>query len=106
MKAIFLDFDGVITTLESKWRLSPPHMEIVKKIIDKTGAKIVISSSWRYRDVETTLKRIFGEDCNLENCNFLQKNGKKATRSLASLDELPQLYLTNFVKTLDFQYIP
>ena len=106
MKVIFLDFDGVITTVESKWRLSPPHMEIVKKIIDKTGAKIVISSSWRFRDVEHTLKGIFGEDCNLENCNFLlntknvigvmsRKQNTRGAQISAWLLENPQV--TNYV---------
>lgn len=62
MKVIFLDFDGVITTLKSKWRLDDEKMSLVKEICDKTGAKIVISSSWRIKDVETTLKHAFGKD--------------------------------------------
>lgn len=45
MKIIFLDFDGVITTPSSKYRLSPPHMDILGKILESTGACIVISSS-------------------------------------------------------------
>lgn len=62
MKVIFLDFDGVITTLKSKWRLDDEKIPLVKEICDKTGAKIVISSSWRIKDVETTLKYAFGKD--------------------------------------------
>lgn len=56
MKVVFLDFDGVITTLKSKWRLDPEKMELVKRILDETGAKIVISSSWRLSTLEDTLK--------------------------------------------------
>ena len=48
MKVIFLDFDGVITTPKSGYNLSPELMEKVKKICDETGAKIVVSSSWRF----------------------------------------------------------
>lgn len=58
MKLIFLDFDGVITNVESKYCLNNKKMELVKRICDETGAKIVISSSWRVKDVETTLKSI------------------------------------------------
>lgn len=62
MKVIFLDFDGVITTYGSGWRISDEKMLLVKGICDRTDAKIVISSSWRWTDVPTTLKSIFGED--------------------------------------------
>ena len=47
MKVIFLDFDGVITTEASEWRLDTDKMLLVKRICDETNAKIVISSSWR-----------------------------------------------------------
>lgn len=33
-------------------------MELVKEIVDKTGAKIVISSSWRHSTLESTLDYI------------------------------------------------
>lgn len=58
MKVIFLDFDGVITNLESKFNLDSEKMKMVKQICDVTGAKIVISSSWRYRTVEKTVEYI------------------------------------------------
>lgn len=58
MKVIFLDFDGVITTLESRFNLSKVKMEMVKDIVDATGAKIVISSCWRYNTLEDTIKSI------------------------------------------------
>ena len=54
-KIIFLDVDGVINI--------PPYATFnsdcvnnVKKIIEATGAKIVISSSWREGDLEKTKK--------------------------------------------------
>lgn len=58
MKVIFLDFDGVITTEESRSKLDLSKMRLVKKICDATGAKIVISSSWRYSTVEKTVEYI------------------------------------------------
>ena len=47
MKIIFLDFDGVITIPDTKWNISLEHIKRVKYICDKTGAKLVISSSWQ-----------------------------------------------------------
>ena len=46
MKVIFLDFDGVIT-VPPKWFIKAEKLKWLKKIVDETGAKIVISSSWR-----------------------------------------------------------
>lgn len=57
-KCIFLDFDGVITTLKSNWTIDNKKMELVKRICDETGAKIVISSSWRRYTLEQTIESI------------------------------------------------
>ena len=58
MKVIFLDFDGVITTVASHWCLSLEKMQLVKQIVDSTDAKIVISSSWRKYTLEETIGSI------------------------------------------------
>lgn len=58
MKVIFLDFDGVITTYKSQWRLDKDKMLLIKRICDETDAKIVISSSWRCVNLEDTIKYI------------------------------------------------
>lgn len=47
MKILFLDFDGVITTYESGWRIDLKKLELVDKIIESTNAKIVVTSSWK-----------------------------------------------------------
>lgn len=47
MKVIFLDFDGVIT-IPPKWHLNPDKIKYIKRIVEKTDAKIVVSSSWRH----------------------------------------------------------
>lgn len=57
-KCIFLDFDGVVTTLKSNWTLDKKKMEMVKRICDETGAKIVISSSWRRYTLADTIEAI------------------------------------------------
>jgi len=59
MKVIFLDFDGVIT-IPPKWYLQANLIKNVKKIVDATEAKIVVSSSWRMDTVEETVDTIIG----------------------------------------------
>lgn len=69
MKVVFLDFDGVLNhvdymlgqsrdgpkPLSLDWwaaGLDPTRVELVNELLDRTGAKVVVSSSWRVsRDV-------------------------------------------------------
>ena len=54
-KIIFLDFDGVITTMASRYKLDRYKCDLLQQIIDRTGAKIVVSSSWRSGSAEETI---------------------------------------------------
>lgn len=47
MKVIFLDFDGVITHAESKWKFDSVKADMINGICRGCDAKIVITSSWR-----------------------------------------------------------
>lgn len=54
MKVIFLDFDGVLNSEKYVGAcghcgviLDPSRMALLKRIVDATGAKIVLSTSWR-----------------------------------------------------------
>ena len=47
LRIIFLDFDGVITWPDSHWNVDPNKLKLLESILESTGAKIVISSSWR-----------------------------------------------------------
>ncbi|MBQ7969074.1 MAG: hypothetical protein IJ292_04560 [Clostridia bacterium] len=53
MKVIFLDVDGVLNSLDTKERIegyifvSDDKIELLKEIVDQTGAKVVLSSTWR-----------------------------------------------------------
>lgn len=58
MKIIFLDIDGVLNnyhTLSEGLNWEPDLVKILKRIIKETGAKVVLSSTWRkiksYRDI-------------------------------------------------------
>ena len=50
MKVIFLDIDGVLNSIQDKfsWTIETDiHFIRLKRIVEKTGAQIVLSSSWR-----------------------------------------------------------
>ena len=64
MKVIFLEVDGVLNSEHShsidkndNWmenEVSDNHIQWLKKIVDETGAKIVLSSSWRHYHPKAT----------------------------------------------------
>lgn len=73
MKIIFLDIDGVLNSkkslenFKSLWQLSPDNISQLNKIIEATGAKIVISSSWRHRrEISSELESYLNDDCGIK----------------------------------------
>jgi hypothetical protein len=57
MKAIFLDFDGVLNVIPQGHDdfggiFHPEFVENLGRIIEETGAKLIISSSWRHMGLE------------------------------------------------------
>ena len=63
MKIIFLDFDGVITTYQSRWAVDISKVSLLMKIVEKTNSKIVVTSSWKqgYYEVDNFKKSLFDE---------------------------------------------
>ena len=66
MKIIFLDVDGVLNSLQdgNSIRLCTDlHLKLLKQIVNTTGAKIVLSSSWRIGPIKAknNLLRRLGE---------------------------------------------
>lgn len=68
MKVLFLDIDGVLnsdaTTRKTGtgWDfVDDIHIERLKRILDATGAKVVLSSTWRYDRDEPKLNSDFLE---------------------------------------------
>lgn len=57
-KIIFLDFDGVITTMASRYALDRYKCDLLQQVIDRTGAKIVVSSSWREDSAGETIAEL------------------------------------------------
>lgn len=70
MKVLFLDVDGVLNSETSHsiqdnnqhwtWNeVAEMHLELLKRIVEETGAKIVLSSTWRlYHPLHTGHKNI------------------------------------------------
>jgi len=56
IKLIFLDIDGVLDTYKTRYQLDPELMKRLGFLLETTGAKIVVSSSWRAMDVAGTIE--------------------------------------------------
>jgi hypothetical protein len=94
MKIIFLDIDGVLNnelwfiksmeaktifdTRESRW-FCPDNMKFLNYLVGKTGAKVVVSSSWRKSRTVDELKTL------------LKSNGFEGE----VIDKTPVLYFKN-----------
>lgn len=83
MRIIFLDFDGVITTELSKFKIDPKRIILLNKLILRTGAKVVVSSLWRYRptpivalQLDLSLYGFIGEIIDVTNMNH-EDRGKE-----------------------------
>lgn len=73
MKVIFLDIDGVLNSrkydrtrdINKQGDIDETRIPLVKKIVDSTGAKIVLSSTWRYHwNVDSSLCDVDGKYIN------------------------------------------
>lgn len=49
MKVLFLDVDGVLNTTKSKsfYSLGKSYLRRLSEVVEKTGCRVVISSTWR-----------------------------------------------------------
>ncbi len=61
-KIIFLDIDGVLTVPSSKYCLDRERMKLLGEILDRTGAWIVVSSSWRAGTIKDTIFNLTNPD--------------------------------------------
>lgn len=120
MKIIFLDIDGVLNS--ENWYKSnksstlkiedekqkfisdsfdPECWKYVEKLISETGAKIVLSSSWRLYDLESTVKEYTGTAFQpiIDNLigvtpGFMSRcRGMEIKLYLRSLSEQPESYV-------------
>ncbi|MDI1451339.1 HAD domain-containing protein [Polyangium sp. 6x1] len=70
MKIVFLDFDGVLNhslmqileDRDTRKRFSPPAVERLNTIVKRTGARVVVSSSWREWNSVDKLRTLLAEE--------------------------------------------
>lgn len=74
MRIIFLDIDGVLNSWASFYKITTEKLQLLNSLIEQTGAKIVISSSWR----------IGSEDVK----DFIEKNFKKSNFRLDNFKDV------------------
>lgn len=92
MKILFLDIDGVLNSREydrkRNWNeqtdIDETRLPLVKEIIDKTGAKIVLISTWRSH---------WNRDVNLCDEDGMYINRLFSKYGLAIYDKIPDLGL-------------
>ena len=113
MKVIFLDFDGVLN-YEKYVRvhnnggviIDPDKMILLKQIIDNTGAKIVLSSSWReHWDKDEALCDNIGTQINEIFNNFNLEIFDKTPILHAKREEEIKLWLNENTQTKNFAVI-
>lgn len=69
MKVVFLDFDGVINSIQwiknkdDKWKIkhsiNPQAIQWVSEFCEKYNYKVIISSTWRYGGLEECKKYLY-----------------------------------------------
>jgi spore maturation protein CgeB len=131
VKVIFLDIDGVLTTSRykaptgSKQSFDPVSVAMLNGIVEKTGAKIVISSDWRKVYTLNQIRSIFKQNGvvdaivgatptfpertvmrGLEIQEYMDKsmnNSKPVEEFIILDDEEDMLHLANYYIEIDFR---
>ncbi|MDC0744568.1 HAD domain-containing protein [Polyangium mundeleinium] len=70
MKIVFLDFDGVLNHYlmllhedrDTRKQFSPPAVERLNTIVKRTGARVVVSSTWREWNTVDRLRTLLAEE--------------------------------------------
>ena len=84
MKVIFLDVDGVLNSIDSEDRLGAfigidyAGVKLLREIVDKTGAKIVLISSWKLKwhknkESQSNLANYLDQRLEEENLSIIDK---------------------------------
>jgi hypothetical protein len=114
MKVIFLDIDGVLNLNHKERDEYGPlfHENFVNNldlIIQETGAKIVISSTWRYSGL-TIMKEMWekrnlpGEVIDTTPCIFGEKAGVRFFNNYLTQQPTPKTYGVDIPRGLEIEY--
>ena len=100
MNIVFLDVDGELTYStyrnEDTEDIDIEKVKLVKKICDNTGAKVVISSSWRLHDVS------YNKLVDILSNNGVDVIGKTIYIAEEFLDNVPEWIIQTNVEDYDF----
>ena len=102
MRVIFLDIDGVLNTNSDK-EISNDKLKLLSELVSKTGADVVLSSSWRYGWNKPELNkpgtRIYGLKQLLKDNDIVIKEtiGLDLTKSMQIKNYLNTNMISNYV---------
>ena len=95
MKVIFLDIDGVLNT-NSDREISNDKLKLLSELIFKTGADVVLSSSWRYGWNQSELNK---PGTRIYRLKQLLKNNGIVIKDTIGLDLTKSIQIKNYLNT-------
>ena len=95
MKVIFLDIDGVLNT-NSDREILDDKLKLLSELVSKTGADVVLSSSWRYGWNQPKLNQIGTRIYRLKQ---LLKNNGIVIKDTIGLDLTKSMQIKNYLNT-------
>lgn len=95
MKVIFLDIDGVLNT-NSDREISSDKLKLLSELVSKTGADVVLSSSWRYGWNQLKLNQ---PGTRIYRLKQLLKNNGIVIKDIIGLDLTKSIQIKNYLNT-------
>lgn len=95
MKVIFLDIDGVLNT-NSVREISDDKLKLLSELVSKTGADVVLSSSWRYGWNKPELNQ---PGTRIYRLKQLLKNNGIVIKDTIGLDLTKYIQIKNYLNT-------
>lgn len=95
MKIIFLDIDGVLNT-NSDREISDDKLKLLSELVSKTGADVVLSSSWRYGWNQPRLNQ---PGTRIYRLKQLLKNNGIVIKYTIGLDLTKSIQIKNYLNT-------
>lgn len=95
MKVIFLDIDGVLNTNSDREILND-KLKLLSELVSKTGADVVLSSSWRYGWNKPELNQ---PGTRIYRLKQLLKNNGIVIKDTIGLDLTKSIQIKNYLNT-------
>lgn len=95
MKVIFLDIDGVLNTNSDREILND-KVKLLSELVSKTGADVVLSSSWRYGWNQPELNK---PGTRIYRLKQLLKNNGIVIKDTIGLDLTKSMQIKNYLNT-------